>query len=108
MLNRTNRASKLKKPEDKSITSLFLTGIESDITEKDIKNFFYAFGEIKSVVIIYKSKCAFVNFATRSGAELAVEKAYNNCKINDHVIRVQWGKPKVQGPKSESKDTQSK
>jgi pre-mRNA-splicing factor RBM22/SLT11 len=105
MLNRTNKAHKLKKPEDKSITSLFLTGIESDITEKDIRNFFYAFGEIKSVVIIYKSKCAFVNFATRSGAELAVEKAYNNCNINDHVIRVQWGKPKAQGPKSESNDT---
>lgn len=108
ILNRTGKSNKLKAPSDQSITSLFLTGIENDITEKDIRNYFYAFGEIKSVVIIHKTKCAFINFTTRAGAELAVEKSYNNCNINDHVIKVQWGKSKPQGPKSESSSSNTK
>lgn len=63
------------------------------------RNFFYAFGELKSVVVVHKSKCAFINYATRSAAELAVERAYNNCNIKGHVLRVQWGKPRPQGPR---------
>ena len=121
-MNRTDKPSKLGQPEDKAITSLFITGVEADITEQDlrcvkidravrqhwpliyhlpIRNFFYPFGEIKSVVVVHKSKCAFINFATRSAAEQAVEKAYNNCNIKGHVLRVQWGKPRPQGPKGD-------
>lgn len=65
------------------------------------RNFFYAFGEIKSIVVVHKSKCAFVNFATRASAELAADKSFNNLNINGAVLRVQWGKPKPQGPKSD-------
>ncbi|KAJ3042707.1 RNA binding motif protein 22 [Rhizophlyctis rosea] len=101
MMNRTDKASKLGIPEDKSITSLFITGVEADITEQDLRNFFYAFGELKSVVVVHKSRCAFINYVTRSAAELAVERAYNNCNIKDHVLRVQWGKPRPQGPKDD-------
>ncbi|KAJ3049251.1 RNA binding motif protein 22 [Rhizophlyctis rosea] len=102
MLNRTDKPNKLGQPDDKAITSLFITGVEADITEQDLRNHFYPFGEIKSVVVVHKSKCAFINFATRSAAEQAVEKAYNNCNIKGHVLRVQWGKPRPQGPKGDS------
>ncbi|RKO87716.1 hypothetical protein BDK51DRAFT_9016, partial [Blyttiomyces helicus] len=96
MLNKTDRPSKLGAPADKEITSLFITGIDLEITEADLRyvNFFYAFGEIRSIVVIAKSKCAFVNFATRAAAELAVEKSYNNLNIRGKVLRVQWGRPR--------------
>ncbi|TPX57976.1 hypothetical protein PhCBS80983_g03464 [Powellomyces hirtus] len=101
MLNRTDKVSKLNTPEDKSITSLFLTGIEPDISEQDLRNFFYAFGELKSVVVIHKSKVAFINYATRAAAELAVSKTFNNCNIKNRTLRVQWGKARPQGPKAD-------
>ncbi|KAG0196508.1 RNA binding motif protein 22, partial [Mortierella sp. NVP41] len=56
---------------DRSITSLFISGLTDAVQEKDLKGFFYVFGEIKSVVVARKSNCAFINFATRTGAELA-------------------------------------
>ncbi|KAI8816206.1 uncharacterized protein EV422DRAFT_298380 [Fimicolochytrium jonesii] len=104
MLNRTDKASSLQTPEDKTITSLFLTGVDESLTEQDLQSHFYAFGEIKSVVLIAKSKVAFINYATRAAAELAISKSYNNCNIKGKTIRVQWGKARPQGPRG---DTQS-
>ncbi|KND02811.1 uncharacterized protein SPPG_01892 [Spizellomyces punctatus DAOM BR117] len=101
MLNRTDKASKLSNPEDTSITSLFITGIDEEINEQDLRDYFYAFGEVKSIVVIQKSKCAFVNYATRAAAELAVDKSYNNLNIKGKVLRVQWGKARPQGPKGD-------
>ncbi|KXS10879.1 hypothetical protein M427DRAFT_61397 [Gonapodya prolifera JEL478] len=102
ILNRTDRSGHLDAPEDPSITSLFLQNVEPDITEADLRGFFYAFGDIRSIVISKRSRVAFINYTTREGAERAVEKSFNNCNIKGHVIRVQWGKPKQQGPKSAS------
>ncbi|CAJ0920136.1 21323_t:CDS:2 [Entrophospora sp. SA101] len=76
-------------------------GIEDDITESDLRGHFYAFGEIKSVVVVHKSKCAFVNYATRASAEQAVEKSHNNLNIKDHDLKISWGRPRPTGPKSE-------
>ncbi|KAJ3297573.1 RNA binding motif protein 22 [Borealophlyctis nickersoniae] len=101
IVNRTDKAPTLDAPEDKSIKSLFITGVEADITEDDLRGHFYAFGEIKSIVVVHKSRCAFINFATRAGAENAVEKSYNNLNIKGKVLRVQWGRPKPQGPKED-------
>lgn len=41
-VNRTDKASKLGMPEDKTITSLFITGIEDNITETDLRYFTFA------------------------------------------------------------------
>ncbi|CAJ0625513.1 7464_t:CDS:2 [Entrophospora sp. SA101] len=103
MLNRVKGGggSNITPPEDKTITSLFITGIEDDITESDLRGHFYAFGEIKSVVVVHKSKCAFVNYATRASAEQAVEKSHNNLNIKDHDLKISWGRPRPTGPKSE-------
>ncbi|KAF7723234.1 RNA binding motif protein 22 [Apophysomyces ossiformis] len=103
MLSRV-KGNSLAPPEDKSVTSLFVTGVEEDIQEADIRGFFYAFGEIKSTVIIHRSKCAFVNFATRISAELAAEKVSDTgLTLNGHALRVTWGRPRPQGPKSDAK-----
>lgn len=98
ILSRANNASS-DPPEDKSITSLFLTGIQDHIYEADIRTHFSEFGPIKSVVVVYKANCAFVNFVERESAEAAVKKSFT-VQIRGIPIVVSWGRPK-QGPSSE-------
>ncbi|KAI8374533.1 uncharacterized protein BYT42DRAFT_576691 [Radiomyces spectabilis] len=94
----------LAPPEDKSVTSLFVTGIEEDIVEQDIRGYFHMFGDIKSVIVIHKSKCAFVNFVTRTAAEMAADRiADTGLTLKGHNLRVAWGRPRPQGPKSDMK-----
>ncbi|CAO3664601.1 unnamed protein product [Umbelopsis vinacea] len=109
MLNRVRGGNTaLTPPEDKTVTSMFVTGIEEEITEQDLKDFFYAFGEIKSVVVVYKSRCAFINYATRVGAENAAERTSEaGCIIKGHTLRVAWGRPRPQGPRSAPKPAAS-
>ncbi|KAI8801656.1 Pre-mRNA-splicing factor RBM22 [Cladochytrium replicatum] len=106
ILTRTDIASQLNPPADKSIMSLFITGVEGDITEAEIRGYFQAFGELKSVVMVYKSKCAFVNFTSRQSAELAAERSFNNLILKDHALKVQWGKAKALGPRGDTVDGQ--
>jgi pre-mRNA-splicing factor RBM22/SLT11 len=61
---------------------------------------FHTFGEIKSIVLSQKSKCAFINYVTKEAADLAFEKSYNSLSIRGHNLRIQWGKSKAQGPKA--------
>ncbi|SAM02061.1 hypothetical protein [Absidia glauca] len=102
ILGRTNNMkSSLAPPEDTSVTTLFITGLDSTIEQQHIKDFFYAFGEIKSVIIVQKSNCAFVNFVTRTSAELAAEKVDSvGLVLNGIPLRVSWGKPRPKGPKA--------
>jgi RNA recognition motif-containing protein len=67
-----------------------------------LRHHFYKYGEIKSVVIIEKAKCAFVNFFSRQGAERAASGAYNNCRIKGRVIRVQWARSKATNSATEA------
>ncbi|KAG0206861.1 RNA binding motif protein 22 [Mortierella sp. GBA30] len=90
-------------PEDKTVTSLFVTGIMETITEQDLRGFFYVFGEIKSVVVVHKSKCAFVNFTTRAGAELAFEKSGGGVNLQGVPLRVSWARSRPVGARSEQK-----
>ncbi|CAG8527121.1 3794_t:CDS:10 [Paraglomus occultum] len=91
----------IEPPEDKTITSLFITGVEEDITEADLRGHFYAFGEIKSVVVVHRSHCAFINYATRAAAELAIDRSVNNLILKGHPLRIAWGRPRPTGPRAE-------
>lgn len=68
------------------------------------RGFFYVFGDIKSIVVVHSKRCAFVNFVTRTAAELAAEKVSEiGLNLKGHSLRVVWGRPKPQGPKSDTK-----
>ena len=81
-------------PADPNITSLFVTGVEDDLPEHAIRSFFNPFGTIRSLVCSHRAHCAFVNFATREGAERAAEACQGKATIQGCPLRVQWGKPK--------------
>ncbi|KAL1917158.1 uncharacterized protein VTP21DRAFT_4814 [Calcarisporiella thermophila] len=103
MLNRTDDKKALEKPDDETVTSLFITGVDESVKDTDLKEHFSTFGDLKSVVVSHKSKCAFINFLTRAAAEKAAEKSFNNLEINGKVLRVTWARPRPQGPRSELK-----
>lgn len=49
MLNRVDTMPKLAPPEDASITTLYVGGLTPVITEDDIRDQFYSYGELQSV-----------------------------------------------------------
>jgi pre-mRNA-splicing factor RBM22/SLT11 len=84
-------------PEDKSIMSLFITGVEDDLPEYKIREFFTPFGKLRSLVCSHMSHCAFINYATREGAEAAAEALQGRAVIAGCPLRVQWGRPRPIG-----------
>ncbi|KAK3943120.1 hypothetical protein QBC46DRAFT_378241 [Diplogelasinospora grovesii] len=84
-------------PADPKIMSLFVTGVEDDLPEYKIRDFFKAFGKIKSLVVSHMSHCAFVNYETREAAEKAAAECKGRAVIAGCPLRVRWGQPKAIG-----------
>merc|ERR1712020_737547 len=87
-------------PEDALITTLYVGGLEDlamatgegPITEQDIRNHFYQFGEIRSVSMVPKQACLFVQFTRRSSAEVAAQTSFNKLIIKGRKLTIRWGK----------------
>ena len=84
-------------PADQSITSLFVTGVEDDLPEFKIRDFFSPYGKIRSLVCSHMSHCAFINYASREGAEAAAQALQGRAVIAGCPLRVQWGRPRPIG-----------
>merc|ERR1719408_242064 len=80
-------------PEDKLITTLYLGGLEVGTKEKDIRDQFYVFGELRSIKMVPKQSCAFVTFVSREAAEEAASKLYRLLQIKGKKVNVMWGRP---------------
>lgn len=81
-------------PPDTNIKSLFVVGIEDDLPEYKIREFFADFGNLQSVVCSHRSHCAYINYVTRATAEEAAEKCHGKAVIAGCPVRVTWGRPK--------------
>ncbi|KAL7621687.1 Pre-mRNA-splicing factor slt11 [Parahypoxylon ruwenzoriense] len=84
-------------PADKSIMSLFVTGVEDDLPEYKIRDFFKAHGKIKSLICSHMSHCAFINYETREAAERASEACQGRAVIAGCPLRVRWSVPRAIG-----------
>jgi pre-mRNA-splicing factor RBM22/SLT11 len=84
-------------PDDKNIMSLFVTGVEDDLPEYKLRDFFKVHGKIKSLVCSHMSHCAFVNYETREAAEKAAAACQGRAVIAGCPLRVRWGVPKAIG-----------
>ncbi|KAH6884070.1 hypothetical protein B0T10DRAFT_462954 [Thelonectria olida] len=84
-------------PQDKNLMSLFVTGVEDDLPEYKIRDFFKVHGKIKSLVCSHMSHCAFVNYETREGAEKASAACQGRAVIAGCPLRIRWGVPKAIG-----------
>ncbi|KAF7635770.1 hypothetical protein Mgra_00004861 [Meloidogyne graminicola] len=98
LLNRAKALPKLTPPDDPSITTLFLGNLSRDdrlvVTEADIRDYFYQFGEIRQVHVVPQKACAFIQFTSRHSAEMAAERTFEQLTLKGLKIRVRWGQPK--------------
>jgi len=85
--------------EDKTITTLWVGGLDFKILEADLRMKFAAHGAISSITLLEEKGCAFVTFMHRSSAEEAAGTLLNNLTIKGKNLRLAWGR------KAESKSS---
>ncbi|CAB1337054.1 unnamed protein product, partial [Coregonus sp. 'balchen'] len=104
LLKRASTMPRLDTPEDKTITTLYVGGMGDTISDAELRNHFYQFGEIRTTTIVQRQQCAFIQFATRQAAELAAEKSFNKLIINGRRLTVKWGRSQAARGKEAIKD----
>ncbi|MEJ1279278.1 RNA binding motif protein 22 [Cricetulus griseus] len=104
LLKRASTMPRLDPPEDKTITTLYVGGLGDTITETDLRNHFYQFGEIRTITVVQRQQCAFIQFATRQAAEVAAEKSFNKLIVNGRRLNVKWGRSQAARGKEKEKD----
>ncbi|XP_051534390.1 pre-mRNA-splicing factor RBM22-like [Myxocyprinus asiaticus] len=104
LLKRATTMPRLDPPEDKTITTLYIGGLGENVTDSELRNHFYQFGEIRTITIVQKQQCAFIQFATRQAAETAAEKSFNKLIVNGRRLNVKWGRSQAARGKEREKD----
>lgn len=81
-------------PNDRYIQTLMALGIEDDLPEYKIREFFEKYGKLQSLVCSHRAHCAFINYATRADAEKAADACRGRAIVAGCPLRVTWGRPK--------------
>ncbi|CAD6249763.1 unnamed protein product [Miscanthus lutarioriparius] len=103
LLSKAGEMPSLTPPDDETIRTLYIGGLDSRITEQDLRDQFYAHGEIESIRMVLQRAIAFVTYTTREGAEKAAEELANKLVIKGVRLKLMWGKP--QAPKPEEDES---
>ncbi|KAF7810917.1 polyadenylate-binding protein RBP47 [Senna tora] len=72
-------------------TTIFVGGLDSDVSDEDLRQPFLQYGEVVSVKIPLGKGCGFVQFANRKNAEDAIQ-ALNGTVIGNQTVRLSWGR----------------
>ncbi|RID44983.1 hypothetical protein BRARA_I01742 [Brassica rapa] len=72
-------------------TTIFVGGLDADVTDEVLRQPFAGFGEIVSVKIPVGKGCGFIQFVNRENAEEALEKL-NGSVIGKQTVRLSWGR----------------
>lgn len=91
MMNRASEMPKLEKPEDQTITTLYVGNLNDITTEKDLRDVFYQYGEIRNITHVAHQNCAFIQYTTRAAAEIAAESTYGRLMLGGQKLNVRWG-----------------
>ncbi|KAD2394351.1 hypothetical protein E3N88_41328 [Mikania micrantha] len=79
---------------DSSNTTIFVGGLDSEVTDEDLRQTFSQCGEILSVKIPVGKGCGFVQFSSRTSAEDAIQNMHGTV-IGKQTVRISWGKTPV-------------
>ncbi|KAJ4896585.1 Polyadenylate-binding protein RBP47A [Raphanus sativus] len=72
-------------------STIFVGGLDADVTEEDLMQPFSQFGEVVSVKIPVGKGCGFVQFGSRQSAEEAIGNL-NGTVIGKNTVRLSWGR----------------
>ncbi|TFY75220.1 hypothetical protein EWM64_g8792 [Hericium alpestre] len=90
----------LQPPEDPNVMSLFLAALPADATEATVRTRVLQSlpmiqpSQVRSIVHVAKSRCAFINFKDRVSAERAAEAWANGLDVDGERLTVRWGRSK--------------
>ncbi|KAF4381847.1 hypothetical protein G4B88_001142 [Cannabis sativa] len=104
LLNKAGEMPSLEPPQDESIRTLYVGGLDARVTEQDLRDNFYAHGEIESVRMVLQRACAFVTYTTREGAEKAADELSNKLVIKGLRLKLMWGRPQAPKPENDASD----
>ncbi|KAL6656156.1 hypothetical protein ACP70R_006982 [Stipagrostis hirtigluma subsp. patula] len=76
---------------DLTNTTVFVGGLDPNVSEEDLRQTFSQYGEISSVKIPVGKQCGFVQFAQRKNAEDALQ-GLNGSTIGKQTVRLSWGR----------------
>ena len=83
------------KPDDPTVRTLYVGGIDSTYTDKTIREHFAPFGAIADIHMVGDRGCCFVTYVKRADAENAVNSLFDCLFIRGRRMKVVWGKGKV-------------
>ncbi|KAI3465401.1 hypothetical protein Pfo_022064 [Paulownia fortunei] len=72
-------------------TTIFVGGLDPNVTDEDLRQPFSQYGEIVSVKIPVGKGCGFVQFANRNDAEEALQQLSGKT-IGKQTVRLSWGR----------------
>ncbi|KAL0323085.1 UNVERIFIED_CONTAM: Polyadenylate-binding protein RBP47C' [Sesamum angustifolium] len=72
-------------------TTIFVGGLDPNVTDEDLRQPFSQYGEIVSVKIPVGKGCGFVQFANRNDAEEALQHL-SGTTIGKQTVRLSWGR----------------
>ncbi|KAG8057031.1 hypothetical protein GUJ93_ZPchr0002g26670 [Zizania palustris] len=76
---------------DLTNTTVFVGGLDPNVSEDDLRQTFSQYGEISSVKIPVGKQCGFVQFVQRKNAEDALQ-GLNGSTIGKQIVRLSWGR----------------
>ncbi|KAJ8622009.1 hypothetical protein MRB53_030538 [Persea americana] len=76
---------------DPNNTTIFVGGLDSNVTDDTLRQVFSQFGELIHVKIPVGKRCGFVQFANRACAEEAL-LMLNGTQLGGQAIRLSWGR----------------
>ncbi|GAB2284682.1 Polyadenylate-binding protein rbp45 [Dionaea muscipula] len=76
---------------DPGNTTIFVGGLDPNVSDDQLKQVFSQFGELVHVKIPMGKRCGFVQFASRPSAEQALQ-ALNGSAIGGQNVRLSWGR----------------
>ncbi|KAK9136077.1 hypothetical protein Syun_015407 [Stephania yunnanensis] len=77
--------------EDLNNTTIFVGGLDSNVTDEELRQLFSQYGEVATVKIPVGKGCGFVQFANRNNAEEALQRL-NGMVIGKQTVRLSWGR----------------
>ena len=112
MLRRADPTGPPDMPADKSITTIWIGGIDETTSEQDLRyvrpptpprqlhaasdallrQLFYPFGEISSCRVVHNRYCAFLTFVRRDSAEEAISALWKDAAVRGSRLRLDWGR----------------
>ncbi|OVA12259.1 RNA recognition motif domain [Macleaya cordata] len=72
-------------------TTIFVGGLDPNVTDEELRQIFSQFGELVYVKIPPGKGCGFVQFGTRASAEEAIQRLHGTM-IGQQIVRLSWGR----------------